>query len=80
MFVTTHWSVVLAAAGSDAPRAQVEQAQAPPHSAAISGMSLRRAVSMTVEPVSPSTVRAWPCESTKVILAFVGAPPPGSAP
>ena len=38
------------------------------------------AVSMTVEPVSPSTVRAWPCESTKVILAFVGAPPPGSAP
>ena len=38
-------------------------------------MSLRRAVSITVEPVSPSTVaRLSPCEfNLKVILAFVGA-------
>src|SRR5579883_1952866 len=46
------------------------QAQPPPHSAVISGIALRMAASITVEPSSASTVRASPNESIKVILTI----------
>jgi hypothetical protein len=42
---------------------QVAHAQAPPHSASMPGMAFLIAVSMTVEPISPSTVRAVPWKS-----------------
>ena len=42
---------------------QVAQAQAPPHSASMPGMPFLIAVSMTVAPTSPSTVREVPAKS-----------------
>src|SRR5439155_11992237 len=51
---------------------QVAQAHAPPHSASMPGMLFLIAVSITVEPISPSTVRAAPSRSIYVIFGMRG--------
>src|SRR5712691_12972524 len=52
---------------------QVAHEHAPPHSATMPLMPLRMAVSITVEPISASTVWVVPSCSMKVICGMAGA-------